>query len=38
MNAEGRSPFVYYYIRVTQDDWEMGWSSPVWIDLLLDGG
>jgi len=23
----------YYYIRVTQRDGQMAWSSPVWIDL-----
>jgi len=28
-----RAPFVYYYIRVIQHDWEMAWSSPVWVDL-----
>lgn len=27
-------PFVYYYIRVTQDDGHMAWSSPIWVDLL----
>jgi hypothetical protein len=21
----------YYYVRVIQDDWEMAWSSPIWI-------
>jgi len=33
LTAEGRPPFVYYYMRVTQDDWERGWSSPCWLDL-----
>ena len=23
----------YYYVRVTQEDDEMAWSSPVWLDL-----
>lgn len=27
-------PFVYYYLRVTQEDGHMAWSSPIWIDLL----
>jgi hypothetical protein len=24
---------AYYYLRVTQCDGEMAWSSPVWVDL-----
>jgi hypothetical protein len=27
-----KPPFVYYYLRVTQDDGHMAWSSPIWID------
>lgn len=27
-------PFAYYYLRVTQDDGHMAWSSPIWVDLL----
>ncbi len=27
-------PFAFYYLRVTQDDGNMAWSSPVWIDYL----
>lgn len=27
-------PFVYYYLRVTQVDGQMAWSSPIWVDLL----
>lgn len=26
------SPFTYYYMRVTQKDGHIGWSSPIWID------
>ncbi len=33
LKAPGRSPFVYYYVRVIQRDWEMGWSSPIWVDM-----
>ncbi len=29
-----KPPFVYYYLRVTQEDEHMAWSSPIWIDLL----
>lgn len=25
--------FVYYYLRVTQEDGNMAWSSPIWIDI-----
>jgi len=24
-------PFIYYYVRVTQMDGELAWSSPIWI-------
>jgi len=27
---DGR-PFIYYYLRVTQTDGEIAWSSPVWV-------
>lgn len=27
-------PFVYYYLRVTQEDGHMAWSSPIWVDVL----
>lgn len=27
-------PFAYYYLRVTQEDGHMAWSSPIWVDLL----
>ena len=27
---DGR-PFVYYYIRILQEDGEMAWSSPIWV-------
>jgi len=29
-----KPPFVYYYLRVTQDDGHMAWSSPIWVDLV----
>lgn len=29
-----KDPFVYYYIRVTQEDGHMAWSSPIWVDYL----
>lgn len=30
---QGLLPFVYYYLRVTQDDGHMAWSSPIWVLL-----
>jgi len=27
-------PFVYYYLRVVQEDGHLGWSSPIWIDSV----
>ncbi len=30
---EDRPPFVYYYLRVTQQDGHIAWSSPIWVDL-----
>ena len=28
---EGDSPFVYYYLRVTQRNRQQAWSSPIWL-------
>ncbi len=27
------APFAYYYLRVTQKDGHIAWSSPIWVDL-----
>lgn len=27
-----QDPFMYYYLRVTQKDGHIAWSSPIWID------
>lgn len=27
-------PFAYYYLRVTQEDGHMAWSSPIWVDYV----
>jgi hypothetical protein len=32
-NKDSKPPFVYYYLRVTQEDGHMGWSSPIWVDF-----
>lgn len=29
-----KPPFVFYYVRVTQDDDHMAWSSPIWVDYI----
>lgn len=35
INAKDKKPpFVYYYLRVLQEDGHMAWSSPIWIDVL----
>lgn len=30
---EDSSLFTYYYLRVTQEDGHIAWSSPIWIDV-----
>ena len=34
IKAKDSSPFVFYYVRVTQDDHNMAWGSPIWIDYV----
>ncbi|MCH9611094.1 MAG: hypothetical protein S4CHLAM81_10590 [Chlamydiales bacterium] len=34
LNVKGSDPFAYYYLRVTQEDGQMAWSSPIWVDLV----
>lgn len=29
-----KPPFVYYYLRVVQDDGHIAWSSPIWVDYI----
>jgi hypothetical protein len=29
---DAKTPFVFYYLRVTQADGHMAWSSPIWVD------
>lgn len=31
---DGKPPFAYYYLRVTQADGHMAWSSPIWVDYV----
>lgn len=30
---DDKPPFVYYYLRVVQEDGHIAWSSPIWVDL-----
>ena len=32
-SPSGTPSFVYYYIRVIQEDGHVAWSSPIWVDL-----
>ena len=32
-SPDERPPFVFYYIRVLQEDGHIAWSSPIWVDL-----
>jgi hypothetical protein len=34
MSAESGPAFAYYYLRVTQEDQHMAWSSPIWVDCV----
>ena len=29
-----KPPFVYYYLRFTQEDGHIAWSSPIWVDFV----
>lgn len=37
IQGQDKKPFVFYYLRVTQDDGHMAWSSPIWIDYKDTG-
>lgn len=35
IDAKDKKPaFAYYYLRVTQADGHMAWSSPIWVDYI----
>ncbi len=35
VDAKDKKPaFAYYYIRVTQEDGHIAWSSPIWVDYI----
>ncbi|MDB6081992.1 MAG: hypothetical protein JWO53_1264 [Chlamydiia bacterium] len=29
-----KPPFVFYYLRILQEDGHMAWSSPIWVDYI----
>lgn len=29
-----KPPFVFYYLRIIQEDGHMAWSSPIWVDYI----
>jgi hypothetical protein len=33
LDGLGKDPFAFYYLRVTQEDGHLAWSSPIWIDF-----
>lgn len=33
LDGQGKDPFSFYYLRVTQEDGHIAWSSPIWIDF-----
>lgn len=33
-SKDKKPPFVYYYLRVTQEDGHLAWSSPIWVDYI----
>ncbi len=37
IQGKEKKPFVFYYLRVTQEDGHMAWTSPIWIDFKDTG-
>lgn len=35
-SPDGRPPFLFYYLRILQEDGHMAWSSPIWIDYIAE--
>lgn len=33
-SSDDRPPFVYYYMRILQEDGHIAWASPIWIDYI----
>ncbi len=37
IKGKDKQPFVFYYLRVTQEDGHMAWTSPIWVDFKDTG-
>ncbi len=37
ITSKDKKPFVFYYLRVTQTDGHMAWTSPIWVDFKDTG-
>lgn len=37
-SPDDRPPFIYYYLRVKQEDGHVAWASPIWIDFVESSG
>ena len=33
IECKGKDPFIFYYLRVIQEDGNVAWSSPIWVDI-----
>lgn len=31
-----KTPFAFYYLRVTQEDGHLAWTSPIWVDFSTE--
>lgn len=31
-SPDDRPPFIYYYLKITQENGHIAWSSPIWVD------
>lgn len=37
VQSKDKKPFVFYYMRVEQEDGHMAWTSPIWVDFKDTG-
>ncbi len=37
IQSKDKKPFVFYYLRVTQEDGHKAWTSPIWVDFKDTG-
>lgn len=36
LDGDGGAPFVFYYLRVVQEDGHIAWASPIWVDHIKE--